>query len=344
MDRKTCSRYPWVDCLKGIGILLVVYGHVARGVFAAGIDVDRELFQMVDSIIYSFHMPLFFFISGLFFYRSLDKQGSLDLVSRKMDTLLYPYVVWSLLQGSVEFAFSRYTNSEVSLFQVANLLAPRAHFWFLYALFFIMVLGSMIYSSVRPAYFLGVVLVFSLIFIFESHLPDRYNAGLVLHYFVFFALGVWFNQVRQWVLENSRILLLPMLALFAFGQWLFHGYFGLTYQDGGPGLLALSLVSILFMVLLARELSRYPVGLLMQIGYLSLPIYLMHVLAGSGIRVVLQNVLQVFDPYLHLLAGIGFAVLLPMLLMQAFRKWNLLFLVEAPKKISVHRWYREKFE
>jgi fucose 4-O-acetylase-like acetyltransferase len=61
------NRDHWVDYAKGLGILLVVYGHVSRGVFNAGIKVDAELFKLVDSVIYSFHMPLFFFLSGLFF-------------------------------------------------------------------------------------------------------------------------------------------------------------------------------------------------------------------------------------------------------------------------------------
>lgn len=56
------ERNQWVDLCKGIGIILVVYGHVARGVFNAGIPLDEASYKLVDSIIYSFHMPLFFFL------------------------------------------------------------------------------------------------------------------------------------------------------------------------------------------------------------------------------------------------------------------------------------------
>ncbi|WP_411740358.1 acyltransferase family protein [Pseudomonas sp. BF-B-26] len=44
-----------VDVLRGIGILLVVSGHASSG---SSMNVFAP---------YSFHMPLFFFISGLFF-------------------------------------------------------------------------------------------------------------------------------------------------------------------------------------------------------------------------------------------------------------------------------------
>ena len=56
------KRYDWVDYAKGIGILLVVYAHTARGVFSAGIASDEDWYTLVDSVIYTFHMrtPAFF--------------------------------------------------------------------------------------------------------------------------------------------------------------------------------------------------------------------------------------------------------------------------------------------
>jgi fucose 4-O-acetylase-like acetyltransferase len=52
------TRLQHTDIAKGIGILLVVFGHNSIVV-----DEKRELFN----VMYSFHMPLFFFLSGLFF-------------------------------------------------------------------------------------------------------------------------------------------------------------------------------------------------------------------------------------------------------------------------------------
>ena len=48
------KHYESIDIAKGIGILLVVFGHLTVGK------------QNVYSFIYSFHMPLFFLLSGLF--------------------------------------------------------------------------------------------------------------------------------------------------------------------------------------------------------------------------------------------------------------------------------------
>jgi len=48
------TRSNWIDNAKAIGIILVVYGHVARGLYNAGIKVHVPLYQLIDSVVYSF--------------------------------------------------------------------------------------------------------------------------------------------------------------------------------------------------------------------------------------------------------------------------------------------------
>lgn len=47
------SRITYIDIAKGIGILLVIAGHLFR--------YD----SYISTVIFSFHMPLFFFLSGM---------------------------------------------------------------------------------------------------------------------------------------------------------------------------------------------------------------------------------------------------------------------------------------
>lgn len=49
------DRVEWIDCAKGIGILLVVIGHM---------NVINNLDSLIRGLIFSFHMPLFFILSG----------------------------------------------------------------------------------------------------------------------------------------------------------------------------------------------------------------------------------------------------------------------------------------
>lgn len=336
------NRYRWVDLAKGIGILLVVYGHIARGIYSAGIEFSERWFKLADSIIYTFHMPLFFFLSGLFFHGSLKKRGAAEMAAWKADTILYPFIVWSLLQGSVELLFSRYTNDAVSVEEVVNLLEPRAQFWFLFALFMITLLAIPLYAALKQRFFLVVMLFSAAVFVFQQALPDFFHADYLYSWFVFFAFGVWFNESKDVFLAKARWLVWPFLALFVFSQWLFHGYFQLTYQDSGAGLLVLAFIAILFVVLLSHELARFPGNFLLQIGYSSMAIYLMHVLAGSGVRVLLQKVLQVENLYAHLALGCAFALLIPIGIVKLCRRWKLMFLIEAPQKISGQYWYQKK--
>jgi len=96
----TTHRLDWADAAKGLGIILVVYGHVARGLFHAGMYADEASYILIDQIIYSFHMPLFFFLSGLFFMSSFHKRG-FSLALNKVDTIFYaPPAVLSMSKFS----------------------------------------------------------------------------------------------------------------------------------------------------------------------------------------------------------------------------------------------------
>ncbi len=190
------ARTEWVDYAKGIGIVLVVFGHVARGVHTAGLPIDEGLFRLVDSVIYSFHMPLFFFLSGLFFTASLQQQGAGRLVAGKLRTVALPYLVWSILQGLVEVLLSQYTNGHVTLVEVFSLLwQPRAQFWFLYVLFFMFLGATLIYRWL-PARMHGVVAALACLgAIWAEYLPGGMPFGIVIQYFPYFAAGVSFNAL-----------------------------------------------------------------------------------------------------------------------------------------------------
>ena len=74
------SRLAYVDVAKGIGIVLVVMGHNA----AFGQETQAAKF------IYSFHMPLFYFLAGLFHN---DARSLVSHVARKAKGLLLPCVL-----------------------------------------------------------------------------------------------------------------------------------------------------------------------------------------------------------------------------------------------------------
>lgn len=74
------KRVEYIDVAKGIGILLVVLGHN---------KLTSSDYPLLLQIIYSFHMPLFFLLSGVFFK---PDYGFWELAKRRFRTLLLPFI------------------------------------------------------------------------------------------------------------------------------------------------------------------------------------------------------------------------------------------------------------
>lgn len=323
-------RSSWVDAAKGIGIILVVYGHVARGLESAGIIPDSTGFRLVDSVIYSFHMPLFFFLSGIFLSSSLERKGFRGLVLGKAETLIYPYVVWSLLQGSLEAALSRYTNGGIGFDDVLSLVwKPRAQFWFLYVLFFTFVISGAAFSartSVKIAYSLLAIALHMA----SSTMPDVWIFKPLMVNSVFFVAGSWFSRIKDFISSNSsRWITLSAIAAIG-SQYLIHATFDQTYTDSGPlTLLAgVSCISTITAALMRLE-SGVPRWLTL-IGASSMSIFLMHVLAGSGTRIVLSRFLGIESIGVHIVAGLTAGIALPVIAERLLRRFKLGFVLKYP--------------
>lgn len=331
------ERQSWPDLAKGVGIILVVYGHVARGLMKAGILPAEGWPLLVDSWIYSFHMPLFFFLAGLFFLDSLGRQKPLGFLGGRIDSLVYPYVIWSLLQGSVEVLMSGQTNGVVRWDEVLNLAMPRAHFWFLYALFTMSLAGLLVYSlSRRPAWLAAVVLGALALRVWVD--PTRVIAlNHLIALGVFFAAGVFYgSRSAPRRSATGALLALGLLLLALAAQYLAHEQLGWRYHHRGPiglGLAAVSIAAVVACCQQAQGLGRR-LGLV-QLGQASMVIYLMHVLTGSGLRVLLSRGLGLNDPGLHLLAGCLAGLLLPLLADRLLRRWGIDWHVLPPRALRL---------
>src|SRR5947208_16409685 len=107
-QNRTTSRVAWVDVAKGIGIVLVVYGHVSGGLVDAGIQPRNSVANAASALIYTFHMPLFFFLSGIWLARTSAKPFS-QFARQRIGTLVYPYFLWSSIQFIANRAMARFT-------------------------------------------------------------------------------------------------------------------------------------------------------------------------------------------------------------------------------------------
>ena len=105
------AYYPHLDQLKGLAILLMVMGHGLAWsypdysfLFQKMESMTPEIFNasIIWKVIYSFHMPLLFFVSGFLFYKSgisWTFSSVKRLLSKRTKRLLIPYMItgWAVL-------------------------------------------------------------------------------------------------------------------------------------------------------------------------------------------------------------------------------------------------------
>ena len=336
------ARDARMDYAKAIGIVLVVYGHVARGLMNAGMAPDSLWMEALDRSIYSFHMPLFFFLSGMSFSGSLARHGARSLLLGKVDTVLYPYVVWSLVQGLAEAGLARFTNNHLPIYEVLALAwNPRAQFWFLYALMPIFLLATLVREFARGVRPWLLAATFGLLYMVAGPLGSLWRVlELVAYGGLYFALGVVFDGHRDRLWRLLRAAVLPLGLLFLAVQTLLPEP---RYEQGGLAALEAAVVATLsigFVLAVTTWIARPGPRWLETLGRQSMPIYLMHVLAASGARIVLSRVFGVHDLAVQLGVGVAVGVGVPLALQALFIERWAPFLMVPPAALSVARFGR----
>ncbi len=307
------NRLKWIDASKGIGTILVVYGHVMRGLNSSSIDMDRNLFQLADRAVYSFHMPLFFFLSGLFFSSSLSKRGLNSFIKEKISTLAYPYLIWSLIQVSVEVILSKYTNGHANPSDLLwCLVLPKAQFWFLYALLFICILNAFIFHLCKKiAIHISFCLSLILFTLKITETPYVYIAD----FWIYFNIGIIVANVTAGDIDKLHVLartryIIPIGVAFLVTEILYLFYLqDIMLKTLLPQILGSVLTIQLSMLVSDR---KFIFGrMLEKIGTFSFEIYLVHILVASGIRIILLQGAHMSNFMVHLVLGIVFGICLP---------------------------------
>lgn len=85
------KRIEWIDIAKGIGMLLVIFGHF--GMNPAG----KEAITFVKS---SFHMPLFFVLSGLLFKGGSSAKDCFTWSMKRFIVLMIPFYLWTAIYSN----------------------------------------------------------------------------------------------------------------------------------------------------------------------------------------------------------------------------------------------------
>lgn len=121
-DKK--KRIPELDIMKGVGILLVICMHTNT------IPFD----SLTKRLIYAFHLPLFFFVSGYFFKEKPIVKNLLHDATRLIIPFLVTLIICAIINGFViipEKGFSEFLLVTLKMFAGVDVGAV----WFLLALY-----------------------------------------------------------------------------------------------------------------------------------------------------------------------------------------------------------------
>jgi fucose 4-O-acetylase-like acetyltransferase len=298
------TRSNLVDIVKGIAIILVTYGHTAQGVVHRGWWTEQGA-SFSRALIYSFHMPAFFFVAGLFVHGSIKRRGGLPFAVEKMKSILYPYLLFAVIYTALQPLIGRFEVSAAPFHWrefLLNLSDGNAS-WFLFTLFFCFMLALV--TARIPGWLLFVAAV--LVGMTPPFGPPLTNQ--VLREFCFMAAGMLVGT-RIFRLDRIPVVTAGIGFVFLAGfqaamiyrygavnRWTYAG-FGLTGTAG--------------LFLLAKLLDRHRIGDgFAWIGRASLAIFLLSAFAQGATRAVLSGVFHTQELWLQLLLPTAFATLLP---------------------------------
>ena len=186
------KRVEYIDVLKGFAIILVIIGHIADGYINANIFIDNtSVLKNTYNIIYSFHMPLFLFLSGYVFYLAYFKDKEVDnsRIGTQLLNIFLLYIIFSIIQWCFKYFMGSFVNNKVKISDLAMLLIkPMAPYWYLYNLFFyyIIVLAweKLSKNRITDLIFGIGTIILSIIF----------NNISLIYFFNYFFMGICFSK------------------------------------------------------------------------------------------------------------------------------------------------------
>ena len=342
------GRREWVDTAKGLGILLVVYTHVRQGIASAGLaeGAAADLAQAADAVIFTFRMPLFFLLSGLFFARTLEKHGPGRLTATKAAALLVPAGVWGAFQGAAQIAAGAAANSAPPVSTVLWApLWPVGQFWFLQSLFLMFAATAAVWTAVgkNAGRWVAVAAAVAVaVFPPATWLPAGSWLGQAAgtnflsisstgEYLIYFAIGAAAGEPAMRRLVRSRRAVVMAAAAFAAGTVALVRPDAMTDRLPVVWAMPLAVCGLTAAGGWAAAAASTRLGRgISAAGRVSFAIFVLHVIAAAGVRAVLLKA-GVRDFPVHLAAGLVAGVAIPWIAEATLRKVGRGWVLSPPR-------------
>lgn len=296
------NRNYTFDIIKGILIILVVIGHSVQMTYRST-DLSYW-YNPIFNIIYTFHMPLFIFVSGYFFKSSL-KRSFIEVLTRKFNRLLFPTVIYSAVIILLYVLILGDTHPRFKF-----IFLTLCTYWYLICVFVLTLTYWFFFKGGRKLKG-AMVIVYLLSLLFYDYLPPYIlkNCQIIRQTFIFgfgAYLSIYCSEKVNNIAFNARWCgIILILIIGASLIRVFYGFNMMHYPtviritDGFVcSMLAFNLIYPLLRVV--SSINIFVFRWLVYIGRNSLAIYLVHVVfskvclfLGVHIGYTLSNVFLV---------------------------------------------------
>lgn len=324
-------REAWVDSVKGFGIVLVVVGHVILGILDAKMFTNfKFIMEYIIYFIYSFHMPLFFIISGYLYSKTWhinNLKEYKDRMVNKVIALYITYVVFCLSYSIVKFIMSNSTNSKIGLNKIISVLfKPIGPYWYLYTLIGLFIVIPYLDLKITNK---KKILISSFILMFISSYFSTPIAiiNYTIKYMFYFYLGSILFNFKKYINKNS-IFIISLIYLTVNVV-----YFYFTRETKITNVFVSTILAVtgsLIIIYLFKSGSIQNT-LLNYLGKLSLPIFLIHGFLTSGLRIIFIK-LGINSLLIHILAGTFLGIFIPIIIYKFSRRYKFLDFFFTPNK------------
>lgn len=293
-DRSTTVRDHRLDVARGTAIIAIVVVHVVRGLNSADL-VDVAVKEAVDRSVGLWCLTVFAFVGGTFIPRAVEKRTMPSYVQDRVLRLLAVYLLWTVMQGSIQLLAGNSVNTDKAFIQVLQVWRPDGHLWYLP---FVM-LVTLVFVPMRPwlprrsPYVLTGAAAVSLIWWgFDGGYVGTQGLGLV----VFFVAGMVAGTAPvQEALDRVPVPLATVISLTVLAATavicvrtdaILPTYYWFQATPARIAIGVVLAVAASAAILLFGQAAR-SVSILAMCGRHSLDIYLAHIILASGTRIVL---------------------------------------------------------
>lgn len=338
-----------VNYIKGLAIILVFIGHASTPSFLP----RPYIYEFIVQLIYSFHMSLFFLVSGFLSYKIIDiklDKSYFNFIKSKLYRLGVPFLTISFITNTL-FVILRYLlNTPLSNIELLDLIKTvflypedglMGALWFLYTLLIIFIISPIILKlpfsiSIPISLFLN---------IYTEKYINFLSLSRISFFLIYFLLGLYFrvnyfNKNKDILnnFSNSRknlLLICSLLCIISYSYIITNQIYISSYLLNTLNFICGLSAIYIILIFIKKFKNEKAKNFLYYLGNHSMDIYIFSWFFQIASMILITKILNITNYNIFFISNIIIGSLsLPfsIYIIRKFNLLNLLFLGNLPNK------------